>query len=223
MRYVDLIYLVGPPGAGKGTHAQLLQRDAGYVWLSTGNAMRSVARDEDSELGRRIRDLIDQGRLAPPDVAVQVITEEAAPQIDAGSRLVLDGSPRTVEEADRLDEFFEEHGYSSRMLLYLSISRDEMIRRNSRRKFCLEVPQGFPVETDEDVERCRQQGGRVGTRPDDRPEKLATRWDEFLQQTYPVVERYRRKGSLREVDGHRTIDQVHAEVMESIRDGRRRA
>ena len=91
-----------------------------------------------------------------------------------------------------------------------------MIRRNSQRRFCLGISGDFPVVTDEDRARCEEQGGRVDVRPDDAPEKFATRWDEFMNQTYPVVERYLKEGIAQEVDGMPTPPEVHQSVMKVI-------
>jgi adenylate kinase family enzyme len=96
------------------------------------------------------------------------------------------------------------------------VHKDEMIRRNSSRRFCLGLKSDFAVMTERDAAKCEELGGRVGTRPDDAPDKFAKRWDEFQKRTMPVVDRYRREGIVHEVDGLHPITQVHRRVMEII-------
>ena len=101
-------------------------------------------------------------------------------------------------------------------MIYVKVDREEMIRRNSQRRFCLGISGDFPVLSDEDVHRCEELGGSVGTRPDDEPGKFATRWDEFMKRTYPVVEQYREQNILYEIDGRPSIEEVHGAVMTII-------
>jgi adenylate kinase len=98
----------------------------------------------------------------------------------------------------------------------LHVDKEEMIRRNSQRKFCLGIKGDFPVVSTTDEERCRVAGGTIGTRPDDEPAKFATRWDEFMNRTYPVIEKYQKQGIVHEIDGMKLIDEVHAAVMKVI-------
>jgi adenylate kinase len=129
---------------------------------------------------------------------------------------VFDGTPRTVEEAALVDKFFVEQNYPAPLAILLQVDREEMIRRNTVRKFCLGVPTEFPVINEEDAERCKELGGEVGARMDDDPAKIGTRWDEFQKHTKPVADRYRQEGKLSEVDGMRPIEEVHQSVMEVI-------
>jgi len=210
-----VIYLMGPPGGGKGTQAELLAAGIGYERFSTGDAFREVSR-QDTELGRKVKEIIDNGFLAPPEMAAEIVKTAVKKHIEAGQGLIFDGTPRTVEEARIVDEFFEKEGYGKPLVIYLSVDKDEMIKRNSIRKFCLGVSGDFPVVDEEDERKCKEVGGRVGVRPDDEPEKFATRWDEFMKRTYPCVENYRQLGIVNEVDGMPSIEDVHRGVMKVI-------
>jgi len=212
-----VIYVMGPPGAGKGTQAKMLAEKTGYVQFSTGDAFREVSR-QDTDLGRRVKETIDNGYLAPPELAADIVINAVRKHIDEGRGLVFDGTPRTVEEASLVDEFFEREGYGRPFVLFLSVDKEEMIRRNSQRKFCLGIKGDFSVTTDADRRRCEELGGEVGVRPDDEPGKFATRWDEFMTRTYPVVEVYRRQKIVKEIDGMRSIAEVHRDVMNIIDD-----
>jgi adenylate kinase len=210
-----VIYIMGAPGAGKGTQAELLSQEIGYKRFSTGDAFREVSR-QDTELGRKVKETIDNGYLAPPEMAAEIVITAVQKYIDAGDGLIFDGTPRTVEEAKIVDDFFEKQGYGRPLVVYLKVEKDEMIARNSQRKFCLGVSGDFPVVTNEDREKCEKLGGTVGTRPDDDPEKFATRWDEFLKRTYPVVEQYRQEGILRELDGKPAVVDVFKELKKIV-------
>lgn len=210
-----VIYVMGPPGAGKGTQSALLAEKIGYQRFSTGDAFRAVAR-QDTELGRKVKETIDNGYLAPPEMAAAIVKDQVQKQIKAGNGLIFDGSPRTVEEGVLIDAFFVEQQYGTPLVIYLQLNKEEMIRRNSQRKFCLGISGDFPVVSEADAARCRDLGGTIGTRPDDEPEKFATRWDEFMNRTYPVIEKYQQQGFVVAVDGMPDIEAVHEEIMKKL-------
>ena len=206
---------MGPPGGGKGTQAELLAQEIGYQRFSTGDVFREVSR-EDTDLGRKVKETIDNGFLAPPEMAAEIVKTAVKKHIDAGEGLIFDGTPRTVEEAKIVDDFFKKKGFGKPLVIYLDVDKKEMMKRNSIRKFCLGVLGDFPVVTDEDKQRCQEVGGEVGTRPDDEPEKFATRWDEFMNRTYLVVENYRSLDMVNEVNGMQSVEEVQNSVMRVI-------
>lgn len=206
---------MGPPGAGKGTQAEMLAQKLNYHRFSTGDAFRTVSR-QDTPLGRKVKETIDNGYLAPPEMAAEIVVTAIKEKLDAGQSLIFDGTPRTVAEAAIVDAFFEEQGYGKPLAIILNLQREEMIRRNSARKFCLDTVGSFPVLDEKDTAKCLELGGRVGRRPDDEPEKLGTRWDEFMKHTNPVIENYRKTGIAREIDGMQSIAKVHEDIMALI-------
>lgn len=211
-----VIYIMGPPGAGKGTQAEMLAEKVGYKQFSTGNAFREVSA-RNSDLGRRVKETIDNGYLAPPEMAAEIVMTAVKKHLEKGEGLVFDGTPRTEGEAKIVDEFFEENNYGVPLPIYLEVDREEMERRNSKRVFCLDAEGGdFPVFTEEDKVKCEEKSGHEGRRLDDDPEKFVTRWDEFQSQTHPVIENYKEKGILHEVDGMPSIEEVHGGVMEVV-------
>jgi adenylate kinase len=211
-----VIYVMGPPGAGKGTQAEMLAAKIGYKQFSTGNAFREVSA-QDTELGRRVKETIDNGYLAPPEMAAEIVMTAVKKHLENGEGLVFDGTPRTVPEAKIVDDFFEKNKYGAPLPIYISVDKEEMERRNSKRVFCLDAKGGdFPVFTEEDKAKCEEKSGHEGRRPDDDPEKFITRWDEFQSQTCPVVKEYMERNILHEIDGMSSIEEVHEEVMKII-------
>lgn len=208
-----VIYVMGPPGAGKGTQAEMLADAIGYHRFSTGGAFRALSR-QDSELGRKVKNLIDNGFLAPAELAAEVLTAAVKEHMEVSKGLLFEGSPRTVKEAAIIDEFFAKQGYGRPLVIRLMVDKDDMIARNSKRVFCLGLDNDFPVVTEVDRKRCDELGGHVGKRPDEEDsEKLETRWKEFEENTLPVIQKYEKEGIVHHVDGKKSIPEVHQEVM----------
>jgi adenylate kinase len=210
-----VIYVMGPPGAGKGTQAEFLAKKIGYHRFSTGDAFRAITR-QDTKLGRRVKEAIDNGYLAPAQMAAEVVISAIRQYVEADRGLIFDGTPRTIREAQLVDDFFKEEGYGRPLAILLKVEKGDMMERNSKRKFCLDVAGDFPVITMADARRCHKLGGRVGIRPDDDPDKFETRWKEFMSNTWPVIQKYREEKILHEVNGKKSIPAVHKQVMAVI-------
>ncbi len=215
MKLPKVIYIMGMPGSGKGTQASMLSNKIGYHQFSTGDAFRSIAQ-EDSDLGRQVKDTIDNGYLAPPEMAAQVVIQTIGQFVANSKGIIFDGTPRTQEEAAMVDRFFTEQGYGRPLVFYLEVDKDEMPKRNQLRKYCLHVPKGFPVTDAESKRRCEEMGGTIGTRPDDDPEKYATRYNQFMERTYPVIEAYMKEGIVHTINGMETPEAVHQKILDII-------
>ncbi len=215
MTLPKVIYVMGMPGAGKGTQAELLSEKIGYKQFSTGNAFRTISHQE-SDLGRRVKDTIDNGFLAPPEMAAEVVIAAISDIVSHDTGLVFDGTPRTVRESEMVDQFFLENGYGRPLAIYLDVNKEIMMERNLHRMYCMGIDDGFPIVDDEDTAKCISLGGVVGRRPDDEPDKFLTRYNQFMEHTYPVVERYREEKILHVVDGIPEIQTVHESIMHVI-------
>lgn len=215
MMLPKVIYIMGMPGSGKGTQASLLAKEIGYYQFSTGDAFRSIAH-EDSPLGRQVKETIDNGYLAPPEMAAEVVTHTIKGHTENSQGIIFDGTPRTMKEAQMVDDFFTERGYGRPLIIYLEVDKDAMPERNQKRKYCLGVPHGFPITDEEMEKKCAQIGGVAGMRPDDDPEKYKIRYSQFMELTYPVVQKYTQEGIVHTINGMETPEEVHQKISDII-------
>jgi adenylate kinase len=183
------IVVLGPPGAGKGTQAKLIETDRGIPQIATGDMLRAAIA-VGSELGLRVKAIVDRGDLVPDELMIDLIREELSADV-AADGFVLDGFPRTLAQAEALDAMLAELG--RRLALALEFR----------------VPEEVAVERL--VGRARKEG-----RTDDAPEVIRHRLEVFRRQTEPVLEHYRAQGILVAVHAERSVDQVQAEVQEAL-------
>jgi len=181
------LILLGPPGAGKGTQAKLLVDRHGIVQLSTGDMLRAAAA-AGTPVGLRAKAIMDRGELVPDDVMVEIIAERIA-RPDCVRGFILDGFPRTIAQAEALEELLEKRGIRLDAVVEISVDEQMLFDR---------------IEG-----RARETGG---ARADDNAETLRKRLAVYRAQTAPLVDFYRRKGRLRTVDGMKTVEEVAAAI-----------
>ena len=172
---------IGPPGSGKGTQAQRLVREQGWIQLSTGDLFRDHIKRE-TELGKRVKGYLDRGEYVPDDVTVDMVRQRLR-EIPATTRIVFDGFPRTVAQTEALDSLLGEFGRRVGGVILLEVPREELFVRLGKR-------------------------GKEQGRTDDTPEVIGKRLDVYEQQTRPVIARYEGKKVIRRVDGLGSIDDV---------------
>ena len=209
--------LLGPPGAGKGTQAERLREDFGLPLISTGDILRSQVA-EGTELGHEAKRYMDAGELVPDKVIVGMITERVG-QGDARDGFLLDGFPRTIEQADALGEALT--GLDRRLTAALLIEApdDEVVRRLAGRRVCVKNPSHiYHVEFDPPKHEgvCDQDGSRLIQRDDDREETIRRRLEVYHSQTEPLIDYYDRAGLLRRLDGRRNADEVHRHIRATV-------
>jgi adenylate kinase len=183
------IVILGPPGAGKGTQAKLISKDAGIPHVATGDMLREAIADG-TELGRRIREVYDRGELVSDELMIELIGERLG-QADTADGFVLDGFPRTLPQAEALDRLLE------------AIDRS------------LSVALHFQVPDELAVERLHVRAIQEG-RSDDSPEVIKHRLEVFHRETEPVTEYYRALGILVGIHADRTIEEVFSEVQQVL-------
>jgi len=176
----DIIFM-GPPGSGKGTQAQKLVRENGWVQLSTGDLFRSHI-EAATELGKRVKPILDAGTYVPDDITVEMVRQRLR-DIPKDTRIVFDGFPRTIDQAKAIDRLLSEAGRGLDGVIYLDVPRNELIARVITR------------------------GKREG-RSDDTARVIVKRLDVYEQNTRPLIDHYKQRGMLREVDGTGTVEEI---------------
>lgn len=206
------LIMLGPPGAGKGTQAQRIAEEYGMPQVSTGDMLRAARRDG-TELGREAAKYMDAGELVPDDVVIGIV-EERLTSSDAEEGFILDGFPRTREQAESLEEMSVEID----AVISLVVSEEEVVRRLSGRLNCPECGAAYHEEFDPPAEPgvCDECGAQLVKREDDRPEVVRERLAEYREKTRPLVEFYEEAGLLEEVDGEGTPEEVADRVAEVV-------
>ncbi len=215
MSELNLI-LLGPPGAGKGTQADRLVEDFDLPYYATGDILRRAVKDG-TELGNEAKQYMDRGDLVPDEVICAVIAE----RIDSPEALdgfLLDGFPRTIGQAEALEQSLDPLGRRLTAVLSIDVDDDEVVRRLSGRRVCERNGHPYHVELDppKNPGFCDQDGSPLIQRDDDREETVEHRLEVFHDQTEPLVDLYESKGLLRRFDGSRSPDEVHAHIRATL-------
>ncbi|HVA61202.1 MAG TPA: adenylate kinase [Mycobacteriales bacterium] len=211
------LVLVGPPGAGKGTQAQYV---AGYLnvpQISTGDIFRAhVSRD--TTLGTKAKAFMDSGDLVPDEITIEMVRERLA-EGDAGKGFLLDGFPRTLPQAQVLDDMLVELGTKLDVVLELVVEDDEVVRRLSGRRTCRACNHVWHLDFDPPSveERCDLCGGELFQRDDDREETIRHRLEVYREQTVPLVGFYAERGILVGIDAIGPVDDVTERAIASLR------
>ncbi len=210
------VVFFGPPGAGKGTQARLLEQKFGACQVSTGEILRRAAREQ-SALGKQAADYLDRGDLVPDQVMVKLVAERLR-EPDCRSGFILDGFPRTLAQADELEQMLDGTGLALESALCLQASNDVIIKRLSGRRTCKQCgslhhlvfnPPARPGICD----RC---GGELYQREDDREDMIAARLRVYENQTAPLKEYYSKRGLLKEIDGVGSVEDVGKRVLKAV-------
>ncbi len=210
--------LMGPPGAVKGTQAQVLAQGAQVPQVATGDILRR-AREEGTPLGRTAQSYMDKGELVPDEVMIGII-EERLRQEDAKAGFLLDGFPRTVPQAEALDRLLQQLGMPLEAVLLLEVPEDAIVRRLSGRRTCPSCGRSYHIENDPPPVdgHCGTCGAELVTRTDDRPETVLSRLEVYRRSTEPLKTYYQAKGVLRAVDGVGKVEEVTARLRAALHD-----
>ena len=210
------LVLLGPPGAGKGTQAQLLIERLGIPKISTGQMLRDAA-EQRTELGLRAKTFTDQGRLVPDEMILDMV-EERLDQPDARQGFLLDGFPRTVPQAQSFDHWLRHNGVKLDAVVDIQVQDEVIVDRISKRRVCPECDEtyhltGKPPKTDE---LCDRDGVKLTLRDDDRPELVRERLRIYHERTEPVLNYYRRFGNVIAIQGDRPVEQVTQGILSEL-------
>jgi adenylate kinase len=210
------LVLLGPPGAGKGTQAERLVEDFGLPYYSTGIILREAV-DEQSELGKEAQKYMDEGELVPDELINRVVAD----RLDSGEAddgFLLDGFPRTIGQAEMLEETLKGRGRELTSALLIDAPDDEVVRRLSGRRTCAKGGHVYHTEFDPPKNEgvCDQDGSRLIQRDDDQPETVRKRLSVYHDQTEPLIKWYEDRGLLRRFDGTRPPDEVHDRIRATL-------
>ncbi|MDQ0063991.1 MULTISPECIES: adenylate kinase [Paenibacillus] len=211
------ILFMGPPGAGKGTQAERIVEEFSVPHISTGDAFR-LAMKQGTAIGLKAKEYIDQGLLVPDEITNGIVKERLALD-DCKNGFLLDGFPRTLQQAEALDGMLAELNRGIDHVVNLKVDRGLLLARLTGRRICKSCGSTYHVMFNPPkVEGiCDKDGGELYQRSDDTEEKVGTRLDEYTSKTAPLLDYYSTKGLLREVDGEKDIEVVTSEIVSCLR------
>jgi adenylate kinase len=206
------LILLGPPGAGKGTQAARLIEDFRLPYIATGDMLRAAVK-EGTPLGLQAKSHMDSGGLVPDELVIEMIIERIG-RDDCRDGFILDGFPRTLGQAQALDEAFARLGRELTVALLFDVPDEEVVRRISGRRICVKGGHTYHVEFDPPKHEgvCDQDGSRLVQRDDDKPEVVANRLAVYHAETEPGIRHYDELGKLRRIDGTRSATEVHDRI-----------
>ena len=203
------IILLGPPGSGKGTQAEKLDDELGLVRLSTGDMLREAVRNN-TELGRTAKEFMNRGALVPDDVVIRLMKEKV---VSLKEGFVLDGFPRTVQQAEALSEFVDID-----RVINLDVDDEELVDRLTKRRSCPDCNAVFhllykPPVKDGVCDKC---GASLFQRSDDTEETVRERLRVYRDNTFPLIKYYDKRGKLVNINGKNDIDKIYEAIKTSI-------
>lgn len=207
---MNLIFL-GAPGAGKGTHAEILSKDCGIPQISTGNIIREALKSG-TEMGLKAKVYTEAGNLVPDEIVIGIIRERLAKD-DCAKGFILDGFPRTIPQAEALDKMVRID-----RVIELVVPESLILKRLSGRRVCGSCGASYNVDTRRPKKEgiCDVCGGTLIQRKDDAPETVQERLRVYHEQTEPLVDYYKKQGKLRPINGTDDTDATQHDIMNAL-------
>jgi adenylate kinase len=211
----EIIILIGPQGAGKGTQAQLLAERLSLPIVATGDMLREIGRS-DTSLGRQVKRIQEAGQLVPDDILAEVI-KARTDQEDCNNGYLLDGFPRTMPQAEMLEEIARRQGHHI-IAISIDVPRDLLFKRLTGRLNCRQGGHIYNIYSKPPKREgiCDVDGSELYQRPDDTPEAIAKRLAEYDEKTMPILHYYAKTGRLTEVDGTVAPEEVFGEIVRIV-------
>jgi adenylate kinase len=216
------VVLLGPPGSGKGTQAKLLEQRFGVVQISTGEMFRKAVAEK-TGLGIRVEKYLSSGELVPDDLTISLMSERLKEE-DVVRGFVLDGFPRTIPQAEGVEKILADHGWKLDAVINISVPTEVLVRRLALRRTCPACGMMYHLEhRPPRVEgECTSCGGVLETREDDNEETVRNRLQVYFAQTASLVDYYKDRSQLVEIDGSGGVDEIfaslHAELERRYKD-----
>jgi adenylate kinase len=210
------IVLLGPPGAGKGTQAKVLSENLGLSHISSGDIFRENLKNL-TDLGKEAQGFMQRGELVPDDLTIRMIQERLS-RPDCQNGAILDGFPRTPAQADALGKILADWGSAVKVVPYISVPAEVLVERLGGRWTCKAEGHVFHEKFNPPQKAgvCDFDGSELYQREDDKAETVANRIRVYLEQTTPLIEYYKAKGILAELDGTQPIERVTADLTQAV-------
>ena len=214
---IHIIFL-GPPGCGKGTQAQKLINEFGFVQLSTGDMLRAAI-NSGSKIGKHAKSAIDKGNLVSDDIVIGIVRDRIFNAECAGGYM-LDGFPRTLAQADKLDQILSEHHQKIDVVIRLCVPDDLVLRRIAGRRFHLASGRSYNIEFNPPLIEGKDDitGEQLVQREDDKEEIVQSRLNTYHELTEPLVRYYQKQGILRAIDGTGSPENIYTEIKQTLND-----
>ena len=211
------ILIMGPPGAGKGTQAANIVKEFGVPHISTGDMFRAAVK-EGTELGKKAKACMDKGELVPDDVTIGIVAERLQKD-DCKKGFILDGFPRTTEQADALQKILADIGLKLKAVVNINVPAEDLIERAVGRRICKKCGATYHVKFNPTAKEgvCDDCGGELYSRADDNEETMKSRLSVYEASTRPLIEYYRKAGIYEEIDGRQSIDKVKSDLFAALR------
>lgn len=206
------LILLGPPGAGKGTQAKMLMEKYSIPQISTGDILRGAVK-AGTEMGKKAKEYMDAGGLVPDEVVIGIINDRLK-EDDCADGYMLDGFPRTVPQAEALDDVLADMGSKIDHVISIEVADDELVKRLTGRRTCSKCGAGYHVMFDPPKEegKCDKCGGDLIQRDDDNVETVTNRLKVYKESTQPLIDFYQNKGLIRGIDGVGGIKDIFGRI-----------
>ena len=211
------LLIMGPPGAGKGTQAEVLVKELKIPHISTGDMFRAAI-SEVTEMGKKAKEYMDKGQLVPDEVVVGMVKERLG-KPDTAVGFLLDGFPRNLSQAQALDETLASLGIKPDGVINIAVPRERLMARLTGRRVCKNCGASYHIMFNPPKSEgvCNSCGGELYQRSDDNEVSVGNRLDVYEGQTRPLIEYYQAQGILKDINGDQAIDQVLKDILASLR------
>ncbi|MDI6717122.1 MAG: adenylate kinase [Actinomycetota bacterium] len=210
------VILLGPPGAGKGTQAEGIVKEFGLVHISTGDMLRAAVK-AGTEMGLKAQEYMTKGALVPDEVVIGIVRDRIA-EPDCEKGFLLDGFPRTVNQAIELDKVLASMGKNIDAVVNIVVPDEELLNRLTGRRICKTCQRPYHIMfKPPKVEGICECGGELYQRADDTVETVKNRLDVYHSQTAPLIDYYKEKGVLIDIDGTKTVEGVFEDISNSLK------
>ena len=214
------IMFIAPPAAGKGTQAELVVEKYGIPHISTGDILREISK-EDNEIGEYVAETLASGKLVKDEITYQLI-EERLKKNDCKNGFIIDGFPRNLDQAYEYDKILERLGYEVGNVILIKVDKETLEKRIVGRRICEDCKAIYNINYESSSPQvdsvCDNCGGKLYQRSDDNLEAFDTRYQMYIEKTEPIVEHYKEKKVLIEVDGNDTVENIFKKIDKIIRD-----